>query len=201
MPYLEPGDLNPVEEAPELLADAFVADDDGLLVFSSFWGRDTAVQQLLANLTLSPDEGGLTSLTLGDPHRQRLFVANRDHYEKRSTRTRRRTCFGELVNLWLLHRRCIAPDRVNRRAYVLFTREMGTLERGQLLWRRIQDLSPYPLLDSWQRPVMKVLRDHNAIHGLTNTSPTVSAVRLDLSSHEVEAEISLLISSGALGIH
>ena len=46
-----------LEEAPELFLDSYVADGDRA-VFLSLWGRDTAIHELMAKLTLPIAEGG-----------------------------------------------------------------------------------------------------------------------------------------------
>ena len=48
-----------IDECPDLMADGCVGDEQGNLVFLSIWARDTAVQELLARLTLGRDEQGL----------------------------------------------------------------------------------------------------------------------------------------------
>ena len=48
-----------IDECPDLMADAYVGDEQGNLVFLSIWARDTAVQEFLARLTLGRDEQGL----------------------------------------------------------------------------------------------------------------------------------------------
>jgi len=48
-----------IDECPDVMADAYVGDAQGNLVFLSLWARDTAVQQFLARLTLGRDEQGL----------------------------------------------------------------------------------------------------------------------------------------------
>ena len=45
-----------------IYCDAWVADGDEMLVFASFWGRDTAIQEMLARLTLSTAEDGINQL-------------------------------------------------------------------------------------------------------------------------------------------
>lgn len=53
--------LMQVDEAPELFADAVLVDAADNLLFLSLWGRDTALQEFLARLSLPSHEGGLDS--------------------------------------------------------------------------------------------------------------------------------------------
>jgi len=45
-----------INEVNDVYCDALVC-DEGYLVFASCWGRDTAIQELLARLTLATSEG------------------------------------------------------------------------------------------------------------------------------------------------
>jgi hypothetical protein len=42
----------------------YVGNDTGIL-FASFWGRNTSLQQFLARMELPPHEGGINELTFG----------------------------------------------------------------------------------------------------------------------------------------
>ena len=53
-----------LHEVPGVFCDAHLVDDGGLR-FLSLWGRDTAIQELLARLSLPEREGGLRSFWIG----------------------------------------------------------------------------------------------------------------------------------------
>src|SRR5690348_9034273 len=99
-------------ESPDLMADACVCNDAHQLIFVSLWGRDTAMQEFLARLTLGSHEKGLDSfhLILESAPDVEVFVGNLNRLEKRTTRVLRRTLFGSLVHLWLFDHRCREPD-------------------------------------------------------------------------------------------
>ncbi|WP_427997841.1 hypothetical protein, partial [Xanthomonas hortorum] len=140
------------------MADACVCGDQGDLVFLSVWARDTAVQQLLARLTLGRDEDGLGQLHLINEHGGNVpvFVGSIDRFDKRLTRAYRRTLFGSMVNLWLFDRRCIQPDKTNASAVALLPRH--ATDPTSRLWHLVKDTCPLPLLDHWQEPVLALLR-------------------------------------------
>ncbi len=48
----------------DVYADAYLADDSGRLLFLSVWGRDTALQELLARLQLPRSDNGIREFTL-----------------------------------------------------------------------------------------------------------------------------------------
>lgn len=65
MPALSsPTTLYRIDACADLMADACIRDEQGNLIFLSVWARDTAIQQFLARLTLSRDEGGLDQFQL-----------------------------------------------------------------------------------------------------------------------------------------
>ena len=57
-------ELYSIAEFTDVYADAFVADNEGHILFISVWGHDTALQALLAKLTLPVRSGGVAALTL-----------------------------------------------------------------------------------------------------------------------------------------
>lgn len=80
--------LYTLDECPDLYLDACVCDEQRGLVFMSAWGRDTAVQEFLARLTLGAAEGGIEHFHVVHEHRSiPVFVGNVDMLEKRTTRT------------------------------------------------------------------------------------------------------------------
>ena len=73
-----------LKELSDLYADACVRDESGQLMFLSLYGRDTAIQQLLAAFTLKVTEGGLSAFHLQDPEGQAhvVYVGNAERLEK-----------------------------------------------------------------------------------------------------------------------
>ena len=110
-----------LKELSDLYADACVRDEAGQLMFLSLYGRDTAIQQLLAAFTLKVGEGGFDSFHLLDPagESHRVHVGNADRLEKFTGKLPRDNLFGNLVHLWLYDPALIRPDRSNRVAWVL----------------------------------------------------------------------------------
>ncbi|MDF9434621.1 hypothetical protein R5R73_02035 [Salinicola sp. LHM] len=190
--------LRRLEEAPELFLDSYVADGDNA-VFLSLWGRDTAIHELMAKLTLPISEGGLDSLTLMGERPVRLRM-NRDRLGKRTTRTYRQTRFGSLLNLWLFDQRCQEPDRANRQCYAIFNERDPRQDKSAMLWSRLRDLAAYPLLDHWRSTIVQLLLEHEAIRMLDQTSERLSGVWIDLSLASAQEAIGHRIQSGELTI-
>lgn len=192
--------LYAIDECRDLMADAFVGDEHGNLVFLSLWARDTAVQEFLARLTLGADENGLDQFHVD--HQQGsaipVFVGDVDKLEKRSTRAYRRTLFGSLTNLWLFDKRCVKPDKANASALVLLPRDSA--HRIDRLWRLVQDTCPLPLLDHWREPVLELLQSRQMLTALSRSLGPLEGYRLCIDIPALRTALGHLIRQGALDI-
>lgn len=176
-----PTPLCQVAECPDLMSDGCLRDEQGQLLFLSLWGRDTAIQELLARLTLVPDEEQhLASLTLINEFSSKISISvgDIDRLEKRTTRTVPNTLFGPLIHLWLLDKRCIAPDKSNGISLAIFPRDVGN--RAQRLWALTQATCPLPLLDHWRDCVLPLLRSRGMLTELTPSVGDFEGYRLAL---------------------
>jgi hypothetical protein len=152
---LSPPPLYRIDECPELMVDSYIADQDDKLVFLSFWGRDTAVQQFLARLTLGGRDEGMDHFHLVRGTQTLPAFVDEDHLEKHLTRCYRQTLFGSLVHAWLFDERAVKPDKANATALVFLPRDSA--HRIERLWALAKDTCPLPLLDHWRDPVLEFL--------------------------------------------
>ncbi|MCK0545824.1 hypothetical protein JTE78_24545 [Pseudomonas syringae pv. aptata] len=184
-----------IEECPDLYVDACICDEQRNLIFLSAWGRDTAMQEFLARLTLGTTENGLDQfhIVMND-HRIPVFP-DTDQLEKRTTRQLRGTLFGSLLHLWLFDQRCSQPDRANHSAYALINQAHDPFDR---LWPLVVDTCPLPFLPHWREPVMEVLTAHNMLRPLPGAIGSVTAWRLSLQLDVLEKALGELIRVGKL---
>ncbi|MCX8984271.1 hypothetical protein [Citrobacter portucalensis] len=144
-----------LNDVPHIMADGYVCDERRSLIFISLWGRDTAIQELLARLTLK-NEDALTQLTLTDDalHEHLLFPdpSNLDKFSSRHPQTR----FGTLVNLWLFDKRCRIPDRTNAQAFLLLQRDDPHWSKR--IWALLKETTSLPLLDHWRDWILTLLQ-------------------------------------------
>ena len=89
-----PTPLFPIEECNDLFVDACACDEQRNLVFLSAWGRDTALQEFLARLTLGAAEDGPGQFHVVVDGRSLPVFPHIDLLEKRTTRQMRGTLFG-----------------------------------------------------------------------------------------------------------
>lgn len=187
-------DLFPIVELPGVFADALLRDERGGLLFCSLWGRDTAIQELLARLSVPVEEGGLRSLHVEAPQGTETVHFDRmPTTDKLSGRLPPKNLFGNLVQLWLYDRLAVEPDRANRRALLL---QRGVTHGDAALWNLVRSVTHLPLLDHWNEVVLDVFRQNDWIRPLRGIQ--VDAVFVDLGSDAVEVEISRLVREGRL---
>ncbi|MDR2111613.1 MAG: hypothetical protein LBQ62_00675 [Candidatus Accumulibacter sp.] len=186
-----------IDECPDLMVDGHVADKDNNLVFSSVWGRDTALQQFLARLTLGGGEDGLDHfhLVTQDARALPTFV-NDECLEKRLTRGYRQTLFGSLVNCWIFDRRCLKPDKTNATALSLLPRDSAY--RIERLWALVKETCPLPLLDHWQDVVLNILQARDMLEPLPVALGPLTGFRLHMDVPRLTTELGLLIRAGVL---
>lgn len=191
--------LYAIREYPELFADACCVNSDDDCLFLSLWGRDTAVQELLARLTLPLSQDGIDTLHIMEGETTyRVRFRNMDNYDKRTTRAFQKTRFGNLVQVWLFDLRCVSPDRANLESIVLIERDDPELINSKL-WQRVTDLCPLPLLDHWQEEVMSWLHQQAIFLAETSLGP-LCAWEIKLDQAVIATRLSGLIRTGVLTI-
>lgn len=187
--------LYPIDECPDLLVDACVCDEERRLIFLSAWGRDTAVQEFLARLTLGHSEGGLEQFHLVQSGHSLPVFPDAERLEKRTTRQLRGTLFGSLLHVWLFDGRCAVPDRANHLAYALVRDKVDPLAS---LWPLVVDTCPLPLLPHWQGPVMELLLQEQMLERLPGALGDLAGWRLRLKLDELQYHLGKRIRAGQL---
>lgn len=192
--------LLPIDECPDVMADACVADAQGELIFLSAWARDTAMQQFLARLTLGRAEDGLDPFHLitASGASLPLFVGNIHRLEKRSARVYRRTLFGSLSHVWLFDRRCIKPDKANASALAVLSSTATDVDAR--LWRMVREACPLPLLDHWRMPVLALLREHEMLSQLPLALGPVQGFQLAMDVPALTQALGDAIRAGGLAV-
>jgi hypothetical protein len=198
MPELLPQEsrLHRIDECPDLMVDGYVADRDGTLIFLSIWGRDTALQQFLARLTLGRGEGGLDHFHLVRGAQSFPVFVDDERLEKRLTRGYRQTLFGSLVNCWLFDSRCLQPDKTNASALALSPRDSA--HRTERLWELVKDTCPLPLLDHWRDIVLEFLYAHAMLEALPTAFGPLEGHWLRIDAPVLTEALGVFIRDGLL---
>ena len=196
------------KELSDLYADACVRDETGRLMFLSLYGRDTAIQQLLAAFTIKVTEGGLDAFHLQHPagESQLVHVGDADRLEKFTGKLPRDNLFGNLVHLWLYDPALVRTDRSNRVAWVLVDGVDDSPDQTETIWARVWGLykllSPVPLLDTWKQAVLSRTGDEVVtLMGETPYPPLgrIAAARISLPDHFPEI-VSGMVKAGDLAL-
>lgn len=185
-----------LNEIPHIMADGYVCDERRSLLFLSVWGRDTAIQELLARLTLR-NEDALTQCTLTDTslNEHILFPGNTANLDKRASR-HTRTRFGTLVHTWLFDKRCLVPDKENGQAILLLNRDdPHWRERA---WTLLSETTTLPLLPHWQDCVLTLLQASQMLTPLPGCYGALAGWQLALKTTQLTELISDAICRGEL---
>ncbi len=179
-----------------IYCDAWVVDDDDMLVFASFWGRDTAIQEMLARLTLSAAEEGINQLYLTGETAKTLRVGNTERLDKLTGRMPKTNLFGDIAQLWLFDRTVREPDYPNRKAYRLV--QPNDFDPLHDFWGMIKLVSHLPLLDSWQAVLTQLAKAEGwlKIHEGYN----LNALAIELPEQALEEQVTRLIQTGELTV-
>ena len=205
--------LMKLDVIPDIHIDAALVDAYDKLLFLSVWGRDTAIQEFLAGISLANDEGGINSFYLntdtnvsGTIHRKLVLVGEPkrlDHYTGRMPASN--VFGGDMTHLWVFDKLVTHPDLANRRTIALSdTRGSsdntdGNVSKGRI-WQLTKAICHLPLLDHWAETVIKTFYDREWIKDFKGIS--VNGAFIDLSNgDEVEEVITQLIQSGALALN
>jgi len=201
--------LMQLDAAPELFADAMLVDAYDNLLFLSLWGRDTALQEFLARVSLANHDGGLDRFFLnvgikatGEPRRKLVQIGKADQLSHHTGRMPTNNVFGNMAHLWLFDKSIAEPDLANRRTMALFKQGESANAQGahHRIWQLAKAICHLPLLDHWADAVINIFYEREWIKDCNGIG--VNGALIDLSlSEEIEEEITHLIKDGTLTLN
>ncbi len=198
-----------LRELADLYVDACIRDEAGRLMFLSVYGRDTALQQLLASFQLPTSSGGMDLVTLENPDAEnglrvvRLFVGDASRLSKQTGRLPR-SLFGHLVHAWIYDPVVIQPDKSNGIGWVMLDVEEGSTASPEkaraAVWTMVSHLSPIPLLPHWRDAVLQAMGEQLVVTLSKTSFPPVGRLRAAKVSlpEDFSARISQLVKAGLL---
>jgi hypothetical protein len=192
-----------INEVNDVYCDALVC-DQGYLDFASCWGRDTAIQELLARLTLTTSEGGISQLSfdgylssgLVRVENHPVKIGNPDRLDKMTGRMPKSNLFGDLVHVWLFDKTVRTPDYVNRQAYLLLL--PGQDDQDSQTWSLIKQVCHLPLLDHWQEVVFSLMREQRWLKLIEGYE--MNLLCINIPEEEFNVAISHKVSAGQLTV-
>ena len=194
-----------IESFSDLFVDACIRGEQSELLLLSLYGRDTSVLQFMSAFSVPRDQGGLltggqASFTIVESdQRHTTYVPDPDQIQKLTGRFPDRNLFGTLTHTWLYDPILVQPDRAGRTAWLLSEGvEMSRLR----LWTLVKSLSPLPLLDHWQGPLLDGLGARICTPLSTFKYPPIGklgGVRVTLGDR-FEDIVSIGVSTGVLSL-
>ena len=206
-----------VRQLPDVFVDACVRNEAGEVLFMSCYARDGVLQQFFSMFSLKPSEGGLSSfhlvelcsdLVTGETTEGRahlVHVGNAEQLTKHSGRLPRVALFGSLVQTWIYQPALLAPDRVNGTAWLLHNQAYRADIREHIdagVWALYKQLARVPLLDAWQKKVMRATRERCVLVMDDTAYPPlgeITAVKVWLEE-DFSRTVSQMVKAGSLGI-
>ncbi|BDR09202.1 hypothetical protein CTR2_R25400 [Comamonas thiooxydans] len=178
--------LHRIEGFADLWADACLRNDEGELMFLSFYGRDASAMQFIAAMELGRTEHGITDFTLVSPEgtRNHVQVGSAERLGKFTGRLPRQNLFGSLNHLFVYDKRLQEIDKPNRIGWIVSNVDAGIEEK---VWALVKTLAPIALLDHWQAPLIAWCGEKGAVHelggGLYPRIGNLRAMRVSISDH------------------
>ena len=205
-----------IDEQPDVFADAIASDDNAQLLFTSVFGRDTSIQQLLARCQLPSSQGGIDKLScrldrkhehgirttaLGGEEELTVIVGDPNRLDKLTGRLPRENLFGNLVHAWIFDPVILTPDRAGRTGWDLREFRPGHINPDAdrwSLWSLVKEVSPLSLLDDWQDFMLTWLFDQSGIRDARSLG-RIRATKVVLPK-SFEPEVSRLVREGVLAL-
>lgn len=180
-----------IKQQTSVFCDSFVASDTGIL-FASFWGRNTSLQQFLARMELPNYEGGIDELTFEvSPNDSQMFrLQDAKNMQKLSGRVPGTIYSKDLSHIFVYDKSAIGIDYSNSKATVLYFDDKQL--DNKVIWQLIKTISPIPLLDSWMEQIVSFCFENCYISDISGFGG-VSALVAKLAVDEFEKLVTTMI--------
>lgn len=185
-----------IKQHPSVFCDGFVANDTGLL-FASFWGRNTSLQQFLARMALPIHEDGINELTfeLSKDTSQTFFLQSVKNMQKLSGRVPGTLYDKDLSHVFIYDKSTVKIDCAAYKATILYF-DTAQID-NQTIWKLLKELSPIPLLDTWMTHIINLCHQDGYLNKVDGFGG-VSALIVNLDETEFERSISKRIKDQTL---
>lgn len=183
-----------LQDIPDLKCDSCVANNDSELIFMSIWGRETAIQELFAKLTLGEtSKHGLSVIQFTNYNQVRL--AEGQHYAKRTLKLNK-TQFGALIHAFIFDKRIIEPNRDSNSMITLFKSDFGSLI--PCYFDAVKLLTSIPLLDHWADEIVLIAEQQEMINEHKPIVGDIYASTITVDDITLTQSVSQKIRAGSL---
>ncbi len=185
-----------IKQQPSVFCDSFVANDAGIL-FASFWGRTTSLQQFVARMEIPTHEGGINELTfeISKDESSTFFLQNTKNMQKLSGRVSGTIYGKDLSHIFIYDKSTVKIDYSSYKATILYFDD--TQIDNSSIWKLLKELSPIPLLDIWMSQIIRVCHQDGYINNIDGFGG-VSALIVELCEIDFEESISRMIKDQTL---
>jgi len=185
-----------IKQQAGVFCDSFVAGDTGIL-FASFWGRNTSLQQFLARMELAIDEDGINQLTfeISKDRSPTFLLQNVKNMQKLSGRVAGTIYGKDLSHVFIYDESTIKINYSGYRATILYFD--NTQIDNQSIWKLLKELSPIALLDSWMTQIINLCQQDGYLVKVEGFGG-VSALIVKLDEADFEWSISKMIKDKTL---
>ncbi len=185
-----------IKQQPSVFCDSFVANDAGIL-FASFWGRTTSLQQFVARMEIPTHEGGINELTfeISKDESSTFFLQNTKNMQKLSGRVSGTIYGKDLSHIFIYDKSTVKIDYSSYKATILYFDD--TQIDNSSIWKLLKELSPIPLLDIWMSQIIRVCHQDGYINNIDGFGG-VSALIVELFEIDFEESISRMIKDQTL---
>lgn len=185
-----------IKQQSNVFCDSFVANNTGIL-FASFWGRSTSLQQFLARMELSVYEDGINQLTfeVSEGNDQTFPLQSSKNMQKLSGRVPDTIFDADLSHVFIYDKSTVNIDYSNHKATILYFDNIKI--DNTAIWQLIKDISPIPLLDIWMEQMIDTCFKDEYIHHIDGFGG-VGALVVDLDTDEFEGSVTQMIKHQVL---
>lgn len=183
-----------LQDIPDLKCDSCVANEKSELIFISIWGRETAIQELLAKLTIGETtKHGLSEIKFNNHNQVRL--AEGQQYAKRTLKVNK-TLFGSLIHVFIFDKRIIEPNRDSKSMITLYRKD--AISVTPCYFDAIKHLTSVPLLEHWAEEVVLIAKQQEMINEHSPLVGDIYATTITVHDMTLTQIMSFLIKDGSL---
>lgn len=188
-----------IKEQADIFCDAFVGNNNGILLMSIF-GRNTSIHQFISRLELPYHEGGIETLNFNaidvfdGSCGYKVFDAK--NLKKISGKVYNTIYGDDLLHMFVYNKSTTKIDYGNNSTVIL---ENDNAISSDQLWSLIKELSPIPLLDSWKQQVLSLCNGDDYITRLKGYG--INAFDVNLNAKDFEQSISMMLKNESLPIN
>lgn len=189
--------LMKIEEIGDLFVSAFITDQESNLLCLSLFGRDTAVLEFIARLTLYESDRGLKSIHIWEGNKKHYVrMPETQQQEHKKGRLPKNNIFGDLVQIILFDKTIVEPDKVNKRATMVYRPHHSEEVVKSNVWALVKQTCHVPMLDSWKPVILSEFYKQGWVRDIKGIG--LNGVSFDLSSPEIESTVTSLIKQRVL---